>query len=256
MFRVWTFGVMVAGSVAAVAGCSFTPGEFTARDAPAGGSADASLADARPLDAAPIPILFLQEAIATNAGSHAFVTTPFPQPLTAGSTIVAVISWSSTNQLVFGVADNSLNPYSSATALAQAQGRSQRIYFASNVKAGGTAVSVALTSNVTDPTLRVFEYSGITPTDPVDNTSSASASTGLAQAGPVQVRQDNELLFAATTTATTATGAGADYTPRQTTAGRFVEDRIVDTQGSYSATVPLASAGGWIMQLVAFKGIL
>lgn len=245
-----------AWMIAAVAGCSFTPGEFTVRDAPAGGSADAPLDDARPLDAAPIPILFRQEAIATNNGNKSFAMTAFPAPVMAGSLIVAVISWSGTGQQVFGVADNNLNPYSSATTLAQAQGRSQRIYFASNALAGGTAVSVALTGNVSDPTLRVFEYSGIAMTSPVDNTASASASTNLAQAGPVLARQDNELLFVATTTETTASGAGTDYTARQTTAGRFVEDRIVDSQGSYSATVPLDAAGGWIMQLVAFKGIL
>ncbi len=255
MLRVRVLGGMFV-AIAAVAGCSFTPGEFTVRDAPAGGSADASLIDARPLDAAPIPILFVQEAIAINAGSHSLVSAAFAAPVTAGSLIVAVISWTGTSQQVFGVADTSLNPYSSATSLAQAQGRSQRVYFAADVDAGVTAVSVGLTNNVTDPTLRIFEYSGIAASAPVDNTSSASASTALAQAGPVLARQDNELLFVATTSATTATGPGTDYTARQTTAGRFVEDRIIETQGSFVATVPLASSGGWIMQLVAFKGIL
>ena len=36
--------------------------------------------------------------------------------------------------------------------------------------------------------------------------------------------------------------------------GDIVADRIVNTVGSYAATAPVTGGGGWLMQLVAFKG--
>src|SRR6267154_1028756 len=51
------------------------------------------------------------------------------------------------------------------------------------------------------------------------------------------------------------TGAGGGGTCRVITipVWHIAEDRVVSTAGSYRATAPLAGAGAWVMQMVAFK---
>jgi len=62
------------------------------------------------------------------------------------------------------------------------------------------------------------------------------------------------MLVAATVVQTVTTAAGTGYTSRMITSpnGSLLEDRIVATTGSYSATAPL-SGGSWVIQMVAFK---
>src|SRR6185312_10933307 len=65
----------------------------------------------------------------------------------------------------------------------------------------------------------------------------------------------NSLLVGANLVSSGTTGPGAAFTNRVITIpdADILEDRVVTSVGSYSATAPL-SAGDWIMQLVAFKG--
>jgi hypothetical protein len=249
MLRVW--------AMTALAGCSFVPGAYRAGDGGADdGDLDGETSDSRELDAAPIPITFLQDATFTNAGSNSFVAATFPGAQLAGSLNVVVISWTDQNDMVAAVGDTSFNVYFSANSLLQSQGFSQRIYYAPNIKAAGAnLVTVALTGNVPSPKIRIFEYSGIAPALPVDMSMAAGGSSATASAGPVNTVQPRELVFAATTSAPAATGPGPDFTQRQLDGGDLVEDRVADTAGPTVATAPLTSPGNWIMQLVAFKGI-
>jgi hypothetical protein len=245
--------------LALVAGCSFQPGTVSsqtdARGADGAGADDGTGDPDAPPDAAPIPIAFVQAATATNAGNNTFAAAAFASNQTAGNLNVVVVSWTDTNDGVAAVGDTSFNPYFSATAIVQAQGRTQRIYYASNIKAGPNLVTVAMSSNVPDPTIRIFEYSGIAASLPVDQVSSSSGNSATALAGPITTTQPRELLFGAVVASAMTTAPGAGYTSRQVDAGGSVEDQIVNTAGSYSADAPLQSASGWIMQLVSFKGI-
>jgi hypothetical protein len=207
------------------------------------------------LDAAPIPITFVQAATATNVGNNSLVGAAFASTQTAGNLIVAVISWTDTNDTVAGVGDTSLNMYFSATALLQAQGRSQRIYYASNIKAGTPFVTAVFSNNVPDPTIRIFEYSGIASSLPVDQVATSSGNTATPLAGPVTTTQGHELVFAADVATATTTGPGAGYTTRLLDIHGIVEDQVAETASSVQADAPLQSASGWLMQLVTFKGI-
>jgi hypothetical protein len=64
----------------------------------------------------------------------------------------------------------------------------------------------------------------------------------------------NELIFGASTVATTST-AGSGFTARIITSpdGDVAEDKVVTTAGSNTATAPLSSSGPWVMQMVTFK---
>jgi len=248
MLRVW--------AMIALAGCSFEPGGYRVRDASA--TDDNALGDGPGVDvfvpdAPPPSIAFVQQTVFTNAGNNLAVAAPFLADQIAGNLNVIVISWSDQSDMVSAVADTKGNTYFSATALLQSDGYSMRIYYASNIKAGPNLVTVALCGNVPSPKLRMFEYSGIALTLPVDKSVAGSGSSTMASAGPVNTTFPRALLFAANTVGTVSS-AGPDFTERQVDNGDLVEDRIVDTAGAYTATATLTNSGGWIMQLVAFKG--
>ena len=244
--------------LALLVGCSFEPGQVPSRvdgAVPGDGGSDADEAgDADPDGPPPPPILFVQGGVTTSAGQNATVAHALPAAQAAGNLNVIVISWTDQNDSVLSVADSNLNSYLSATQEISTQGFTQRIYYASNIKAGPNVVTVTLSGNVPDPKLRVFEYQGIAANLPVDKVSSSNGSTATSSAGPITTTQDHELLFAANVVATVTTGPGAGFTERQLDAGDIVQDRVVTAAGTYSTDAPLSASGGWIMQLVAFKG--
>jgi hypothetical protein len=71
----------------------------------------------------------------------------------------------------------------------------------------------------------------------------------------VTTTNGNDLIIGANVGYTTTTGAGADFTSRVITVPDrdIVEDRIVTSTGSYTATVPVSSPAAWIIQVAAFK---
>ena len=104
--------------------------------------------------------------------------------------------------------------------------------------------------------IRITEYAGLDPTNPVDVTSSSSGSTNSATSGPVTTTAANALLFGAGMTWGYYGNATNGFATRVLTQPNFdiVADRIVNTVGSYAATAPVTGGGTWLMQLVAFKG--
>ena len=101
------------------------------------------------------------------------------------------------------------------------------------------------------PDIRIAEYSGISPTTPLDVTAAASGTGTAANSGAVTTTNANDLLVGASQVQNVTTAAGSGYTKRLITSpnGDILEDRIVTAVGSYSATATIAS-GGWIMQMV------
>src|SRR6185436_13442649 len=55
---------------------------------------------------------------------------------------------------------------------------------------------------------------------------------------------------------TAVIGPGVNFTNRMITTpdSDNAEDRVVTATGSFNATAPMSSAGGWVMQMVAFRG--
>jgi hypothetical protein len=104
--------------------------------------------------------------------------------------------------------------------------------------------------------IRVVEYAGIDRTNPVDVVAVGSGSGFASTTSAVTTANANDLLFAASTVRTFNTGPGGGFTSRVITVpdGDIVEDRTVTSVGSYSATAPM-SAGSWVMQMVAFRGM-
>jgi hypothetical protein len=105
------------------------------------------------------------------------------------------------------------------------------------------------------PDIRILEYSGADPNNPVDVTIASSGNSATSNSGSLTTTNATDLLFAANLVQSTTTGPGAGFTSRLLTQpdGDIAEDRMVTATGSYSATAPITPANPWIMQLVAFR---
>jgi chitodextrinase len=205
-------------------------------------------------------IAFVQMNYATPQTPVSSVTVPFTAAQSAGNLSVVVVGWSDTTAQVASVSDTKGNSYQLAVGPTAQPGEiTQSIYHATNIAAaaaGANAVTVSFTAAARFPDIRVLEYAGIDPINAVDVTASANGSTAISSTPPVSTTNASDLLFAANTVASLTTGAGSGWTSRVITSpdGDIAEDRVVAAPGSYDSTAPLSNAGGWVMQIVAFRG--
>jgi len=208
---------------------------------------------------APVPIVYVQSNFAVPQTPQSVVPVSFTAAQSAGSLNVVAIGWSSTTAQVTSVVDSRGNVYAPALApTTQTGARSHVIYYAANVAAAPTnTVTVTFSTAVAYPDVRIAEYRGIATVSPVEAAGGASGTGNTSDSGPITVTTSglNVLLVGANDVGTVTTAAGAGYTSRVITSpnGSILEDRTVTTAGSYSATAALTS-GGWVMQLVAFRG--
>ena len=150
------------------------------------------------------------------------------------------------------------NPYTLAVGpTVQSGTATQAIYYAKNILAApatGNTITVAFSTVAKYPDLRIAEYSGIDPTNPVDVVAAAQGTGTLANSGSVTTTYANDLLVGADLVQDQTLGSGAGYTSRVLTSpdGDILEDKIVTTAGSYNATAQL-NGNAWIMQMVAFR---
>jgi hypothetical protein len=98
----------------------------------------------------------------------------------------------------------------------------------------------------------VHEYAGISPTSPVDVSSSAIGSSATLNSGSVTTTGVNELIFGAGVSDNNVTAAGSSFISRDLAYGNITEDRVASSIGPYSAA---ATHNGklWGMQVVAFR---
>jgi chitodextrinase len=205
---------------------------------------------------------FVQVRSAVPQTSQTTVTAAFTAAQTAGNLIVAIVGWNDTASTVSSVTDSKGNVYQLAIGpTTQGTSLSQSIYYAKNIAAaaaGANTVSVTFNQAAAFVDLRVLEYSGVDRTAPVDVAVGAAGTNATSSSGSVTTTNATDLLVAGNLVATGTTGAGANYTNRIITNpdGDIAEDRSVTAAGAQTATAPLSSAGGWVMQLVAFKALV
>jgi len=104
------------------------------------------------------------------------------------------------------------------------------------------------------PDLRILEYSGADPSNPVDVTAASSGSSSTSSSGGATTTNPTDLIFGANTSFPATTSPGSGFTQRLLSHdGNIGEDQMVTATGTYSATAPLSPSGPWIMQMVAFR---
>jgi DNA-binding protein YbaB len=175
----------------------------------------------------------------------------------AGDLNVVVVAWANNTVHLTSVTDSKGNSYALAVGPTASQGSTQSIYYAKNIAAataGANAVTVSFDGSAASLDVRIAEYSGVDTVSPLDQTSAAFGTSSLASTGPVTTTSANEVLVAGVYTWTSVAGAGTGYTQRIfTTWNDSLEDRIVTTTGSYSATAPQTSSNLWFISLATFK---
>jgi hypothetical protein len=189
--------------------------------------------------------------------SASIVTVPLGTQ-TAGDLNVVAVGWNDSTTHVASVSDTKGNTYVRAVDPTVVLGvASQSIYYAANIAAaaaGANTVTVTFDATAQNPDVRVAEYRGINPSNPVDVTAAASGNSSLSDSGSVTTTNAHDLLVGANLVLSGTTGAGPGFTSRVITHpdGDILEDRDVTTTGSYNATAVM-DPGKWIMQMVAFR---
>ena len=204
------------------------------------------------------PSLAFVQVSSTVPQQGAQVTATFAKAQTAGDLNVVAVGWNDATAHITSVTDSMGNPYTLAVGpTVQSGTATQAIYYAKNIlaaSANGNTITVAFNTVAKYPDLRIAEYSGIDPTNPVDVVSAAQGTGTLSNSGSVTTTNANDLLVGANLVQDQTRGPGAGYTSRVLTSpdGDILEDEIVTTAGSYNATAQL-NGNAWIMQMVAFR---
>ncbi len=204
-------------------------------------------------------ITFVQVNSAVPQTPQTSVTVKYTKAQTAGDLNVVVVGWNDSTSQISSVADSAGNTYSLAVGPAVQTGTAtQAIYYAKNiVSAAANANTVTVTFNTAAKSadIRIAEYAGLDLANPVDVAVAGQGSSATSSSGSVTTSNANDLLVGANLVQSTTKSAGTGYTKRVITSqdGDILEDSIVTTTGSYSATASLASSSQWIMQMVAFR---
>ena len=204
-------------------------------------------------------VTFVQGNYAVPQSSQTTVTVPFTAAQTAGDLNVVVVGWNDSTTTVSAVTDSKGNAYARAVGPTIVTGSlSQSIYYAKNIvaaAAGANAVTVTFSAAAAYPDIRILEYKGADPANPVDVTAAGTGSNTSSNSGAATTTNATDLLFGANMVGSFTDGPGTSFTSRMITYpdGDIAEDRAVTATGSYSATAALTSPAPWIMQLVAFR---
>jgi hypothetical protein len=200
---------------------------------------------------------FVQVNYKTSNPSGSSLAVAYPLAQTAGNLNLVVVGWNDTTSVVSSVADSKGNAYTRAIGPTTGTSLTQSIYYAKNIASGSNTVTVTFNNAAAYPDVRVLEYSGLNPTNPLDATASAAGSGSLANSGSATITSASELIFGAGTTGGVITGPGAGFTSRVITQnGDIAQDKTVASPGSYNATAPVTPYAGsstWVMQMATFK---
>ena len=156
-----------------------------------------------------------------------------------------VVGWNDTTATVSSVRDSKGNVYTRAVGPTTLSGfLSQSVYYAKNIVAAAArsnTVTVTFSGAAVYPDIRALEYSGADPNNPVDVTAAGSGTSTSSSSGSATTTTATDLIFGADTVTTTS-GIGSGFTKRILTIpdGDVVEDKMVTTTGSYSATAPVS----------------
>ena len=202
---------------------------------------------------------FVQVNSATPQTNQSTVSVPYVQAQAAGDLNVVVVGFNDAKSTITSVTDSAGNAYQLAAPLTRGSGLSQAIYYAKNINAaagGANTVKVQFSGAVPYADVRVLEYSGLDPVNPLDTSASAAGTGDAASSGNLTTTAANETIIGAGTTEGVFTGGTNGFSTRIITPvdGDIAADRSVGIAGTFAATANQAGSPAWVMQGVAFRG--
>src|SRR5208337_2319396 len=155
-------------------------------------------------------ITYVQGAYATPQSVQGSVTVTYTAAQVAGDLNVVVVGWNDSTAAVSAVTDKSGNTYTLAVGPTVQSGyATQSIYYAKNTvaaAAGANSVTVTFSPSAAYPDIRILEYSGADPNNPVDVTAANSGNSATSSSGSVATTNATDLLFGANLVQTVTTG--------------------------------------------------
>jgi hypothetical protein len=150
------------------------------------------------------------------------------------------------------IGDSLDNSYAVVVGPVVSNGFDHYIAIASNAAGGSDTVTVTLSAAVSGGwELLALEYTGLALVAPFDTESDDSGDGSAMSSGSVSTSSAHELLLAFGHSSDPMAGSG--YTTRDDGGDSLVEDQVVFTAGSYTATATTTS-GIWTLILATFAG--
>jgi hypothetical protein len=147
----------------------------------------------------------------TSSAQNLAVT--LPSNVTVGDLIVVSVSGWPNLPASTAVTDSQGNTYSIAGTVLVSQGAYSAIYYAKNVKAGATSVTVRTVRSGGQISMAVAEFSGIDPVSSLDKTAGTVGSGNTPSSGTMTPSQAGELVIGSGThNGNTVTSAGSGFT--------------------------------------------
>ena len=132
----------------------------------------------------------------------------------------------------------------------------ERLYYAKNIKGGADTATVTL-SGSKYMEVRVYEYSGLDPSSPLDASATPSTGTSVTgTSGTLTTTNASDLLFGFFQSDNDVSNtAGSGFTPRTFAIDGYplAEDLNVSVAGSYSAMMLFSGSADYVGFFVAFK---
>ncbi len=180
------------------------------------------------------------------------VSVAFNSATKSGNTIVVYVIWDNTGTV--SLSDSGVNTFSKVgSPVIWGGAYSAQVFYASKIAGGADTVTATFQNTITNwGVIYVHEYSGISSTNPVDVTVSASGSSATLNSGSATTTSANDLIFGAGVSDYIVTATGSGFTARDLAYGNITEDRVAATTGAYSATAT-HTGQQWGMQMVAFR---
>lgn len=209
---------------------------------------------------APIPVTpkFIQGAYSVPQTPQKVVTVTYKTTQAAGNLNVVVVGWNDTTAQIASVTDSNDSIYQLAAVPQHLNGAvSQAIYYAKNISGGANAVTVTFNVAAVYPDIRVLEYSGVDPVNPLDTSIGNTGNGWTSSTGFLTTTNSADLLVSANTVQTLTVGPSSNFSERLLTNpdGDIAQDQIVSSTGSHGSSTALTNPGGWVMQMVAFRTV-
>ena len=207
---------------------------------------------------------FVQGNSADTNVSATTRTAVFSSAQTAGNCNVVAIGVFGSSATINSVVDTKGNAYSVIKTQANGTLTTFWIYAATNIAvatAGSNTVTVTLGATLGSWAIATAEYSSISTSSVATagdgSISATGTSTGPATTAALTTTNAVDLLVACGGCRSLApTGAGTGYTQRTLTTNNdlLLEDKVVTSAGSQTATYPVSGSTDWNIVLVALKG--
>jgi hypothetical protein len=187
------------------------------------------------------------------------VSATFPASNTAGNLIIAFVRMSTATQTV-AVTDSARNAYTDAVAQPQTtDGHQVHIFYARNIVGGANTVTATFSASNNHPWLAIYEYSGLNPTNPLDQTAHAQGGNSAPNTGATATTKNaKELLFTGLGMVNNYGGAvtaatGYALQQQDTNTSRAAnETAAVSSTGSFTGAFSLSSSTNWSAVLATF----